>query len=354
MQRDPALPPEPEGGWSTAVRHFENAIVLPPNGDGPPYRCGVLNSGGGYVPRGATWRREVNITLPPDVPSGPMDHLSGRWLWGGLLFNHFGHFLTESTARLWALRDRHDGILFVPRSPQHPPPKTFQTDLLKLLIGDRAIRMIQRPTQVQNLDVAGQGSGLGRIAEGTKAYRDFVARSFAHEIQPEGPKKLFISRSGMNENSGGFVGETVLDDRMAAAGYIVFHPERHDIATQIARYKAAKRIIGFDGSALHLLAMVARPEQRIAIILRRKPGKSSALRRQIAAFTGRAATMINALDPARSGMMIGKKLSIRELDLIAIGTGLKKNGFLPDAAEWGGLSVNEDASIDQLLQSLDR
>jgi capsular polysaccharide biosynthesis protein len=313
-----------------------------------------MNANRSFVPRGATWRREVNITLPPNPVPDPSEHLSGRWLWGGVLFNHFGHFLTESTARLWALGERHDGIVFVPRTLANPQPKTFQTDLLRLLIGDCPIRMIETPTEIEMLEVPGQGAGLGRIAEGTKAYRRIIRRNFARDIQPEGPDDLFISRSGMSTNHGGFVGEAVLDQRMAEAGYAVFHPEQHEIATQIARYKAAKRIIGFDGSALHLLAMVARPDQRIAIILRRKPGKSSALRRQISAFTGRPATVIHALKSEGNADSIGKKLSIHELNMPAIGKGLRKNGFLPKDAPWGDLSNLETDAINHLLQQHDR
>jgi hypothetical protein len=352
MQRDPALPPDPDGGWSSAVRQFQNAFVVPPDKDEPQPRSGVLSAQGAYVPRGATWRREVAITLPPSPFETPCEQLSGRWLWGGTLFNHFGHFLTESTARLWALNPEHDGIIFVPRKGTSPDLNWYQTELLGLLVGNRPIRLIRTPMQVQNLDVPGQGVGLGRIAGGTAVYRDFISRNFACDIRPEGPRNLFISRSGMSVKHGGFVGESILDSRMSAAGYTIFHPERHSIATQIARYRAARRIVGFDGSALHLLAMVARPDQEIAIILRRPAGKSSALRRQMAAFTGRPAHLVHAL-PDAIQMAVGKKHSIKELDLLKIGQELCAQGFIDADQYWPALTETESAAVDAQLEDLE-
>lgn len=352
MQRDPALPPDPNGGWSTAVRRFENAVIVPPSVDETGLKSGILTDDGDFVPRGAMWRREVCLTAAPD-PVQPTEQLSGRWLWGGIMLVHFGHFLTESTARLWALGDQHEGVLFAPRNPERAELKPYQRDLLRHLIGDRPVRMITHPTRVEVLDVAGQGSGLGRIAEGTQKYRNFISRHFAQSVAPDGPSDLFISRSEMSTNHGGFIGEAVLDDRMAAAGYTVFHPERHDISTQIARYKAAKRIVGFDGSALHLLAMIAKPEQLIAIILRRNSGKSSALRRQLTAFSGREAHVIHALDSDATLKTIGKKQSIRELDVAAIGIGLRKGKFLRRSDEWGALTPSEEARIDHLIQGVE-
>lgn len=352
MQRDPALPPDPNGGWSSAVRRFENAVIVPPSVDEPGLKSGILTADGAYVPRGAIWRREVCLTTAPE-PTQTTEHLSGTWLWGGIMFVHFGHFLTESTARLWALGDQHAGVIFAPRNPQRAALKPYQRDLLQHMIGDRPVRMIDRSTRVEVLDVAGQGSGLGRIAVGTQRYRNFISEQFAQTIAPDGPPDLFISRSGMSTNHGGFIGEPVLDDRMAAAGYTVFHPERHDITTQIARYKAAKRIVGFDGSALHLVAMVARPTQQIAIILRRNSGKSSALRRQLNAFSGRAAHVIDALGNAPPEISFGKKQSIRELDVAEIGVGLRKGKFLRQSDEWGALTPIEEARIDRLMQGFE-
>ncbi|WP_137700925.1 glycosyltransferase family 61 protein [Marimonas lutisalis] len=336
-------------------REVPAAIIVPPAQGGLVQGCGVLDVDGRYLPRGATWRREKAITVEPQRKGPVEEHLPGRWLWGGVLFNHFGHFQVESTARLWpvpGLRDKLSGVVFAARDQTQPEGlRAFQADYLRLLIGDVPVRVVTRITQVDHLDVPGQAFGLGDIAFGTRVFRRFVDTHFARDIRAEGPERLFISRARQGVNKGGFVGEEILDDRMARAGYEVFHPERHDIATQVARYKAAERVVGLDGSALHLYAMVAKAPQWAAVILRRNRGASRSLRRHMERFTGTAPLVIEAL--ARVGYSHGKKRLISALDFAAIGTELMAGGFLDQGVDWGPLSAEEEAWVADALARLE-
>ena len=58
---------------------------------------------------------------------------------------------------------------------------------------------------------------------------------------------------------------------MKTEGYTVFHPQDHDLETQLAWYKGASAIVSTDNSALHLAAFVINPDCKIGILLRR-PG----------------------------------------------------------------------------------
>ena len=60
-----------------------------------------------------------------------------------------------------------------------------------------------------------------------------------------------------------------LQARLEAEGYVPFHPQKHDFATQIAAYKAATHVISVDASPLHLLALVGNARQKVGIIARR-------------------------------------------------------------------------------------
>ena len=78
---------------------------MPPR---PTVNCGIDNTKPGLTSKRAAM-------TPPPWPQR-RDHLPGRWLWGGVLMDHFGHFLTESTPRLWAigaLKDQLDGLVFL-------------------------------------------------------------------------------------------------------------------------------------------------------------------------------------------------------------------------------------------------
>ncbi len=348
MQRDPAFPPDPEGGWSQSVRTFQDAFVVPPPRTGKTLETGVFSKDRDLIARAAMWRREALVTLPPPFPGDVTDRLEGRWLWGGVAYNHFGHFLVESLSRLWAVEDAHDGILFVPRDPAKPQLSGYQADLVQQIAGDCPVVMVDRPLQVAHLDVPGPGFGLGRIAKGTKMFRAHVAAHFGRDIAPEGPEDLFISRARLGTAQGGFVGEDLLDRRMEDAGYTVFHPETAGIGEQIARYKAARRIVALDGSALHLVAMVARKDQDVAVILRRESGKSSSLRRQLEFFAGRMAHIVQGLDDSGKAETVGKKRRISDLNFEQIGQGLYAGGFLE--APWGALSESEQRHVAEAWQ----
>lgn len=335
-------------------RMLPRAVIVPPENGGFIQECGVLDAHGAYCPRAAMWRRDKEITLPPRRKGPVAQELSGRWLWGGVLYNHFGHFQVESAARLWALPERRDGlsgVVFAAKDPRETPGlRGWQAEYLRLLIGEVPVKVVRDITRAEQLDVPGQGFGLGEIAFGTRVFRRFIDTHFAVDVAPNGPAKLFISRSKQGSSQGGFVGEDILDDRMARAGYQVFHPEMHDIETQVAHYKAARQVVALDGSALHLYAMVARGEQRAAVILRRSRGASRSLRRHMERFGGAEPLVIDALKRGRR--VHGKKGLISDLDIGLIGAELAAGGFL--GRKWGPLNSEEEAWIAQELATLER
>ena len=316
---------------------------MPPVKPGLVQECGLFSESGDYIPRGAVWRRNTPICVPPTAIPEAEERLEGRWLWGGILYDHFGHFLVESTARLWPLPDRRgdlDGVIFAPRNPSEAPELTwFQAELFRHLIGDFPVKLIARPTRIAALDVPGQGFGMGRIAGGTKQFRAYIETDFARTIAPYGPERLFLSRSKLPYSRGGFVGEAILDERMARAGYEIFHPEEHDIATQLARYKAARQVVALDGSALHLCAMVARRPQQVAVLLRRRAVSSRALLAHLEKFMGAPPHVVSVFSGEEK--VAGKKAWITDLDFAAMGAALHAGGFLPDGHHWGALTDSE-------------
>nr|WP_252731223.1 glycosyltransferase 61 family protein [Lentibacter algarum] len=289
------------------------------------------------------WRRDKLITAEP-VFETPRSKLQGKWLWGGVLYHHFGHFQVESTARLWAVkrfRDEIEGVVFTPRDVKNGAEVlAYERDYLQLAVGDLPVKLLSASTEIEALVVPGQGFGLGRIAGGTRVFRRFIDQQFAQDVAPDGPEKLFISRSKQGLGQGGFVGEEVLDRRMHKAGYTVFWPEEHSIGEQVARYKAAQRVVALDGSALHLFAMVARRPQTVAVILRRERIASRSLRQHLHKFMGRKPLVIDALNDT-SEAEHGKKRLISALDFDMIGKALKKHDFIEKMEPWGGLTASE-------------
>ena len=348
---DPTVQPLPEGGWSESLFDLSDAVVVPPLSGGFVQPAGLLDSAGAYCPQGALWRKFRALTTEPAPPEGDVAHLPGRWLWGGVLWAHFGHFLVESTARLWPLADadlRVDGILFIPRRPKvGEQVRGFQRDFIDLVAPDMPVRVLTDPTRVDTLVVPGQGFGLGRITAGTASFRNAIHSRFARDIAPDGPERLYISRSALGPGKGGLLGEEHLETLLQAQGYEIFHPQQHSIATQIARYKAARQVVAADGSALHLFAMVGRADQSVAMILRRKSSANNLLAANIEHFCGSQPLIINALHTewVRTGKKKSSRLSFGELDHAAIGTELAAAGFIAADADWQGLDEDSRRAL---------
>lgn len=352
---DATQPPLHTGGWSERVITVAGAVVQPTSGAGMVQRGGVYDQNRQAVAHAVHWRRGQPLLLPRkprNVPT-PTRHLAGRWLWGGLLLNHFGHFLTESTPRLWGLDTPEAadvaGILFIHK--RNEPVTDFHRQFLGLMGVNLPIEVAYEPLSVDELVVPGQGFGIGRLSMGTDRFRAFFRTRFARDIAPSGPERLYVSRSALGPRRGGALGETILEAHLAAQGYEVFHPQAHDLPTQIARYRAARQIVALDGSALHLAAFAMGQHQRVAMIRRRNSTVSNAIALHLAAFGGQAPTVIDAVaaDWLPKGRVTADRTSLGELDMPAVGRALAQAGFVDPQTEWPALDAQwRDAELARL------
>lgn len=342
---DPTGKPLPEGGWSETLLDLPGGVVVPPVESAFVQPAGVLHADGRYCPEGALWRKWRPLTTEPEAPAGPVAELGGKWIWGGVLWQHFGHFLAESTGRLWAIPRvaDADGILFVPKRPVVGDQVAgFQRGFIDQMAPGMPIHVATTPTRVERLVVPGQGFGLGPIIRGTDAYRAAVQARFGADIAAEGPERLYVSRSALGVGKGGLIGETRLEEYLAAEGYAIFHPQKHPMEVQVARYKAAKQVIGAEGSALHMFAMVARPHQQVAVVLRRKSSASNFIEQHIESFGGRAPLAVQAL--RRIWMPEGetaKRMGLGELDFPQVERELAAAGFVSGRAGWRDMTDAE-------------
>lgn len=340
-------PPQPNSGWSHDIQTLQSAIVVPAKENGFVQVAGVLHSDGRYCPEGALWRNNRALTIAPSLPSGPIEELSGTWLWGGQLWNHFGHFIAESTSRLWPLPElasQIDGVLFIPKRPRKRDfVEQFQRDFVNLMEPDLPVKSVCEPVRVENLIVPGQGFGLGKIARMTEPYRKAIADNFASQLPSDGPEKLYVSRSKLRKFKGGLVGEERIESYLAEQGYEIFHPQRHDVQTQIARYKAAKTILAAEGSAIHLVAMSGNIQQKIGIILRRRSGATAQIAHHVLGLTGVQPIIFDAL--LRNWGPVGQRRKhtwMGEYDLTLLQKQLLEHGFLAQGEPvWTSLEPDE-------------
>lgn len=350
--------PKSTGGWSGTIRTVDQALVVPATVPDMVQPAGVFDADGAYIREAVLWRGRA-LMVPPDRPAA-QDSLGGRWLWGGVLLNHFGHFLTESTGRLWgldAVTGPLDGIVFLSKRGEADETgevalQPYHRDFFALLGMALPIRVITKPTTVEQLVVPGQGFGIGELSAGTEAFRRYFARHFARDVTAKGEKRLYVSRSALGPLRGGVLDETRLEQFLATQGYDIFHPQNHSMQDQIARYKAADQILGLDGSAFHLVAILANPDQKVAMIRRRDSSVSDAILRHISAFSGRDPVVIDALhrEWIRSDRQKPDRFSVGELDFLAVSEHLARHGFIDAASRMPRLTDDEASAAIRALE----
>lgn len=349
---------------------WRNVLVVPwgtNEARGAQRSAGLFDAAGNYIEQ-AVCRRwgDDNLTIQPEYDlTEDTPTLPGRWLYGGMLYGHFGHFLCESTGRLWALdhiSEPVDGIFWLPKVYMGHPAKMVRpyAPFFKALgQGELALSAPQALVRLESVIIPEQGFGIGEMASGRPQYRAFMRQNLGKQIAAEGGEKLYVSRSGLPSKRGSVLLEDRIDALFAAQGYEVFHPETQPIAIQIARYKAAKWIVGLDGSALHLAAMVARPDAKVAIINRGPSQNIDDYARQFLHFSGIKVLQIEAI--LAYWFHQGRRLVRREthalLDFKAVSKALISNGFItgpawaqPDSNALNQVIADREAHFGNPLQ----
>lgn len=325
----------------------DNATVIPFGADhitgkGISRPAGVLGADGTAVALAKCWRDSTQrtTTSPPALP--PVETLRGTWLYGGLLYAHFGHFLCESTARLWALDlpdIRFDGVIFLPKQRVPRMARLLRPTKPWLAMTGCALPVTapMTATRVERLIVPEQGFGTGDMIPARPEFRAYARRHFGAHIAAEGGPRLYISRSKLFSKRGRILGEAYLERALAGQGYDIFHPQEHPIDVQVARYKAAREVISTDCSALHLAAFFARPDDRVAIIARRPGPTIEDFRKQYSAFCGLTPvaiehlTRLHAFENAKLAQM---SEVYAEADFARIQASLTAAGFVKHEAAW--------------------
>ena len=325
------------GPFRGAILHLHQALVVPEREHDVKLASGVLRSDGEYEDLSRAWIRAGKSTPIPTLSADePVTNLPGAHLFAGHFRGHFGHFLVESTARLWALdhlKGKIDSILYLPyRGTLGPVERAIEShdSFFRLLGIDTPIRTYATALRVEQLHLPELGFGWSDRYAGSPAYRAFMQGRLGGAVTADGGAHLYISRAQLNAQRGGILGETVIEENLARAGYDIFHPERHPLEVQIARYKAARSIVALDGSALHLAAYVVRPATRVAIILRRSKANVADYALQYRSFCGIDPDVVDVI---RRDWVAGAAdridfRSVGELDFTALFNRLKSLGVL--------------------------
>ncbi|MEZ5777527.1 MAG: glycosyltransferase 61 family protein [Paracoccaceae bacterium] len=327
----------PQPPFRGAVLKVRGAIVVPERDHDTRLASGVLLADRSYCEMSRAWIRAMKSTPEPILAADEtIEKLPGRHLFAGHMRGHFGHFLVESTARLWAMEalgDRIDSILYLPyrgHVTQTRRAMAGHKEFFRLLGLDVPIQTFGTAIEVEELYVPELGFGWLERYAGSPLYRRFMRERLGAGIAAQGSAKLYVSRSRLPSQRGGVLGETVIEENLARQGYEVFHPEKHSLEEQIARYKAARQIVALDGSALHLAAYFLREKGKVAIILRRSKANAADYVLQYRSFCG---VTPDVVDVIRKDWISGEAgrvdfRSVGELDFAKLFGSLAQFGYI--------------------------
>lgn len=337
------------------IIELKNALIIPPEEDERGRyngRSGVYTEDGEFVSASlstSSGRLLHQKPLEKNPKRKEETYLEGRHAFGGVFFGHFGHFITESTGRLWILGEPDinlDSIVYAPKEDKFRPQTIErQTGLLAAIGITARLQVVDGPTRVERLYVPRQEFGLDpELIRGTPRYVDFMRRS-ASNVKPEGGELLYISREGLAFDRGTILGEKFLVSWLEKEGYTIYKPQKHSLQEQAAQYRAAKKIISVDASPLHFLSYVAHPDQKISIIKRRSMDAISNIVSHLESFGSPSIQVIDHIKANYVSKTLTKigRTSWSEVSFRDIGRDLRASGMISDASDWRDLTEAEFA-----------
>jgi capsular polysaccharide biosynthesis protein len=212
--------------------HFDDAMVSVKQSDASK------NKIEGFYPSKATIPSELLIEERPVVLLGNSTM-------------HFGHFLLEGLARMWAVLSgdvdpKTELALFTNSTPQAP----FASQIFEPL-GVRNALYPTAPTLYRRVRVV--SPSINHVFNINsclpEVHREIAGRVIMSNRRFDRP--VFISRAGVANGIHVFHGEDVLEAEFVANGFEAIRPETLSIPDQIALFARCSLIVGSVGSAFH-------------------------------------------------------------------------------------------------------
>lgn len=206
----------------------------------------------------------INAFYEPNCVAIATTCIQGTAVYGGILFNHFGHFLLESLSRLWFFKQNPTTPIIWVKSEDFSEFESFHLDLFAILNITNPFIIVTEPVQVHTLLLPDEAVILPDMIH-SEFYKTMgVIKSplkqknnlFTHLIKYKKPKSqhihqtnVWLSRSKFH--SGLILNEHLLENILKEYGWIILHPEIESVQKTLDTLVNADRIAGISGSAFH-------------------------------------------------------------------------------------------------------
>ena len=280
---------------------------------------------------------ELDLSILRDANLPVVKHVV---LYGGIMYNNFGHFLLESLGRIWCyqhVKDLDPYILFYTYwgDPNYFDRKNYVHQVLQGFgIPLTRIIFINKIARIEKLIVPAQKYGYEFCRKPDGIFMDFI-RSFSFPLSVPGgfeqADHIYVSRARLSSNLGKLIGENLFEIFLKSCGYVMFYPEQHSIYEQLSVYGRAKKIIFADGGALHACILLPDLQAEIAIISRRRDPKwiPSDIADQFRGYGKTVLWVDGVKDQYQFGLDTWNAIST--IDWYAVSETLREHGFVDGA-----------------------
>ncbi len=237
---------------------WKDVVVIPPSAPGMLniVRYGATDAIGRRVPLGANMMssrafKAVQRRLPN--PASP-DLLPHPYVWSGMIYGHFGHFITETLPRLLSVRAALDTnsdlriLGFSAPGVQSSALQGMRWFLDQIGVDPARIDVITSPARLLSQIVPPQVFvGRYRYASGLLP---LISGSGLSAPVASG-ERIFVSRGKLGHAKSRVTNIAEIEAIYANSGFTILHPELLSFADQVARLTACAVLAGENGSALH-------------------------------------------------------------------------------------------------------
>lgn len=186
-------------------------------------------------------------------------------IYGGIVFGHFGHFLTETLSRYWYWRERSDTQIVFHSFTNSLLP--CQKEIFTLLgLEEKRIRFVSMPVKVKKLILPVPGVVLGQYFD--CRHLDILG------VHPVGKvvsgRRIWLSRSQLDPVRQALISneQEIELELQEKHGYTVIHPESVNLVALLDLLATAERIAGFEGSAFYNLMLLETVKADVRVIPR--------------------------------------------------------------------------------------
>lgn len=211
---------------------------------------GVLDRDGSFVELSANPGRIGGI-YPMEAPESRTETV----VFCGYLYQHWGHFLVESTSRLWYLLKNDSAadkyVFFLDENMPRTIGGNFREFLELLGIWDKC-EFITSPVRYQKVIVPEPAYLCMQYwSEEYIAVFDAAARNVVENPAWEKPDKIFFTRSHFAKDSGYEFGMDALDHFFRKNGFSVLAPEKMSLSQMIFTIRNAETVATISGTLPH-------------------------------------------------------------------------------------------------------